>query len=303
MIEINLNVLQKSETRMEWRTVTRGGKQFRQRFRVGQDESKTGFDEFFRSDTTICGNTKADIKKIMTLQEAGIEGGCHDKASFIIVYNDDSKAMYKVIEPIEIFGEKATRDISQIIGWDVVPEVIAGDFGKGIGSVQQWISGEQPYDDYYESGVLVTEKHIPDLSKMFVLDMLMGDVDRHTENVIIKGDRAYMIDNEDTGAKFSVTKSMKGLDERIAATHERRDCNSMLSWVEESEDPEILEKLQAGVMSIMTDVFEKSDDIKQYIMSKDYDDMEIRGSEQHKIHSIVTNLKDMKKYYDAHRSS
>lgn len=301
MIEINLNRLQKS-THTEWRSVTRDGKTFRQRFNVGRKEVITGFDEFFKSDTTICGNTKDDIDEIIPLHEVGIEGGCHDMDSYIIKYKNGSKAMYKTIEAIEIFGEKATHDIAKMIDWDVIPEVIAGDFGKGIGSVQEWIPGEQPFSDVFGFGEPVTDKHIDDLSKMFLMDMLMGDIDRHAENVIVKDGKVYMIDNEDIGANFSVSKAIKSLDERIAGTNDRYDANSMVSWVNESDDPKILEKLKISMINNMPDVFKKSDDIKRYIESKDYDDMEISKSQQGKVRSILTNLRDMKKYYESQRS-
>jgi len=172
-----------------------------------------------------------NVEKIITLNDMDAKGGYHQVNSTIIKFKDGSHAMYKTIDKMSIFGEVATYNISNIVDWDIVPETVSGDFGNGNGSVQKWVEGGSHPEYYYgEIGSnLIKEEHLDDLSKIFVLDMVNGNYDRRQANIVIKGDRSYMIDNEYIGDKREGESACVALDEWSKGSGGTE--SKMLSWM------------------------------------------------------------------------
>ena len=239
------------------------------------------------------------IKEILTFEEAGMEGGIHNDNSFIIRHYDGSQSIYKVMNRINVFGEKVSYKFSKMFGWDNIPVTHAGDYGRGYGSVQKWIpDGDEPYAGYDSFGTKLTDKHINDLSKIYLMDMLMGNHDRHEGNVVIKGDRAFMIDNEDFGHIHATQEQMDSLDSGIKGERDKfRNLNVMLNWIEENDVPNIHKKLKAAVINNMYDILRNGSQIKKYIDSLNYKEMKIPLYNIREIQNISKNLDEMKEYY------
>lgn len=241
---------------------------------------------------------KANIDKIITLQEFGVEGGVHDDHTFIIQMKDGSNYIYKVMEPINVLGETMTYDLNKIVGWNIVPETRKGDFGKGFGSAQKWIPETEDAWDGYHPGIHVNKQHMGDLSRVFLMDMLLGNYDRHEGNVAMTDKKVYMIDNEAFGASQRVKPSLNSLNDRCNGKNVGYpDPNCMIRWLDKNLSTDEYKSLRANIMNNMFDILKNSSGIKNYIKNKDYKSMGITKGGQREINSTLDNLKDMGQYY------
>ncbi len=182
------------------------------------DEAKERFKNLY--DETF-GITKSsldpvNLTEINSLEDSGINiiGGIHEEETFICKFKDGSSAIHKVMMAGDIAGEVGTYEISKIVDFDVVPETIQSDYGKGKGSSQKWIKdGDEPTGGFYD-GVKLEEKHLNDLSKIFILDMINGNFDRHAGNLIIDPqDHVWAIDNECIGKRKNSEFHIEGLEQ------------------------------------------------------------------------------------------
>ena len=84
-------------------------------------------------------------------------------------------------------NEVAAYATDQMLGFDLVPTTAVLDVPSGIGSVQEWVDGNR----------LPVEFHDPiDNQKMAVLDYVIGNTDRHSNNYITSAEgRPAAIDN------------------------------------------------------------------------------------------------------------
>jgi uncharacterized repeat protein (TIGR03843 family) len=90
--------------------------------------------------------------------------------------------------------EVAAFELSEALGWDVVPlTVLRTDGPMGEGSLQQFVDAdfEQHYFTLYEH-----EQHHGQLRTMCVFDLLANNTDRKSGHCLLRGDgRIYGIDN------------------------------------------------------------------------------------------------------------
>ena len=159
-----------------------------------------------------------NLQGIDDLNESGIVGlvgGIHEAETYICRFKDGSQAIHKTMQAGDIAGEIGAYETSKIIGWDVVPETIQCDYGKGKGSTQKWIpNNSEPYDGFDDNATLIEEKHLNDLSKIFILDCINSNFDRHSGNIIIdKNDHVWAIDNEMWGKKNNAELHIESLEQ------------------------------------------------------------------------------------------
>jgi hypothetical protein len=289
LIEINLQKLERGlrEGRVK---VTRGGKTFWRKQRVGQKDGKNG-DKIVEKMKMLPDN----VESVKTFNQLGIEGGFHEDESFVVNFKDKFSAIYKVIDRWRIVGEVAAYQSSKIIGWDIVPETVDNNFGRGDGSCQMWITnGKEPYEygDEVEvedpNYVRIEEKHFNDLSKIFLFDLLCGNSDRRSPNVIVKDDRCYAIDNELWGKHRDVIDDMKALEDRCSGI-KNRDSNLLnflaVSFENDKEKFELFKRYVIENMNNITDEGNKIVEVfKQFGIKSGIDCME-------------DNLFVMKEYY------
>ena len=154
-----------------------------------------------------------NLVEIKSFEDSGINvvAGMHESETYICKFNDESRSIHKTMKKGDIIGEVGTYETSKILGWDIVPETIQCDYGKGEGSSQKWIpDGLEP--DPVFGGDYLKREHLNDLSKIFILDMVIGNFDRHNGNIIIKGDRVFAIDNEMWGKRNNAELHIEGLE-------------------------------------------------------------------------------------------
>jgi hypothetical protein len=138
----------------------------------------------------------------------------HENETYICRFKDGSLAIHKTMKAGDIVGEVGAYETSKILDWDIVPETIQCDYGKGEGSCQKWIpDSNEPYDGFDDNAILIEEKHLNDLSKIFVMDMILGNCDRHDGNIIIdKNDKCWAIDNEMWGKRNNAELHIEALN-------------------------------------------------------------------------------------------
>lgn len=177
--------------------VKREGKVFTRKQRVGRKVViKKGIKSSLHPDNL------QDIKSLEDSGIVGLVGGIHEEETFICKFKDGSSAIHKVMNKGDIIGEIGAYETSKIVGWDIVPETIQCDYGKGEGSSQKWVpDGKEPMSTVFGGmGTPLKEKHLDQLSKIFILDMINSNFDRHSGNILIdKSDKCFAIDNECIG--------------------------------------------------------------------------------------------------------
>jgi hypothetical protein len=114
--------------------------------------------------------------------------------------NEYTEARYTVDKTIhEKYREMATYQISEALGFGVVPQVEFVDYGEGEGHVQAFVEGVDASDAEDEFWEDVEDRSRPghnDLHRIAALDMIIGNTDRHWGNFRRGGDgRWYAIDN------------------------------------------------------------------------------------------------------------
>lgn len=177
--------------------------------------------------------TKGNVDKIVPLGDIpNVTQGINAEKTNIVIFEDKSKGIYKPTQESSIIGEVGAYRTSQIIGWDIVPETVSVDLGKGVGSCQKWVEGveELEYDGGYITNINMD--HMSDLSKIFIIDMLLGaSDDRHIGNIAVKGDRVYMIDNEVFGRYDTVDSGMEALNEYMEDNERGGGGSRQISWM------------------------------------------------------------------------
>ena len=283
-IEINLTKLERG-THVGRVKVTRSGKTFWRKQRVGRKEAEK------KNIPMVLNN----VESVKTLEQLGIRGGIND--SFIVKFKDKALAIYKVIDKWRAVGEIGAYKASEIIGWDIVPETVDCDFGRGYGSSQRWIEeAKEPYDYGDEAEkedpnyIMVEKKHLNDLSKIFLFDLLLGNSDRRSPNTIIKNDKCYAIDNELWGRHRDAITDMKALEDQCNGIKNRE--SNMLNFLNVNFEDDKIEKFElfkSNVIKNMKSIIINGDEIinifKQYKMYEGIECME-------------NNLSDIKKYYE-----
>ena len=203
-------------TKLEWRTVNRDGKTFRQRFRVGQKES----------DDVGTKMTKENVESITSLGDMNIFGGLNRHFTHVVNFKDNTKGIYKTTDMGSIQGEVNVQSIQSILGWNIAPETVADDFGKGFGSCQKFIDGDVELGlSFTPRGELVEkikEDQYDNCAKIFVMDLLCGNPDRSKNNAKVDDSgKVWAIDNDIWGRETKYTPDVK---------RDFRKC-SMQTWL------------------------------------------------------------------------
>jgi hypothetical protein len=176
---------------MEWRTVTRGGKTFRQRFKVGQKEPEP------EEITKKISMTEDNVEYIEVGMGIGLPESMHGCNIGLVEFKTGEKGIYKVTgQEDDITGETAYADLAKTMGWSVVPQTEKVDLGTGVGTCQEFIYGEHPVWSTADIGTIITEDHFESLAEIFAMDVVVGNVDRHNENIMIVDDKVWAIDND-----------------------------------------------------------------------------------------------------------
>ena len=287
-------------------TVNRLGKPPTKEYRwvkPGKEESKP---EMVKKSTLHPDN----VKEIVSLSDLGMKGGIHDQHTDIVIFKDESKAIYKRMSEDAVFGEVSAYEINKMIGWDVVPETVAGDFGEGQGTGQLIIDNvEGPRTKYAppEGRTAIEEKHLDDLAKIFAMDMMSGNHDRNSGNVIIKDDKCYAIDNEFFGKRKSTNGSLDVLSGSVRTGEIDKDdvswiySSPMFGWLELSEVPDLWNKFNPLVVKHLKDILTKKSEIINYYSNDKYKSMSIDDGDMtmpEVIEVIKDNFKQIEKYIE-----
>lgn len=238
--------------------------------------------------------TPDNLKSIESFSDLGMQGGMHKEDTFITTFKDGSKAIHKTMDPSATFGEVSSSNVNKILGWDVIPETVDEDFGKGRGSTQKWIEGSaSPINRYHvkEHAIKLEEKHFDDLSKMFVLDMAVGNGDRTTGNIVIKDDKCYGIDNEIIN-KPMTDWQMEALDKKVAGEEYFGWCPLVDVFTSSELGQDDYIKFKKYVMNNMKNIIDHSDEILKY-----YEENK-KSVKDGNIDNIKSNIDKMKKYYN-----
>ena len=252
--------------------------------------------------------TKDNVEEILSLADMGAKGGIHNNTTSVIKFKNGEHAIHKKIKPEDVFGETEMYNTAKILDYDMVPEAIAGDFGKGHGSCQKWINNtEGPYDDFSLQGCKIGEEHFDDLAKIFVLDMIVGNGDRHSENIAISKDtgKCWAIDNEGWG-EAPADRAILSLEDEINVGD--IEYSQMMYWMCKilSPMPGIFQKQpEDGGKAMRAEAFagfkEKVvDNLKVALENKDkiidnYSSFEGKNSEE-RISNIKENIEYLEKY-------
>ena len=274
--------------------VRRDGKIFTRKQRVGKkDKLKIPTKSSLDLDNLV------EIKSIY--EDTDIKPGIHAGDSFICKFKDGSSGIHKVMRKIDIHGEVGAYRTSEILGWNIVPETIKVDYGKGFGSSQKWIpNGREFYDpiDENDEQVKIEDKYFDGLAKIFVLDMITGNNDRHNANMIIdQNDKIWAIDNENWGSK-PTKENMTNLKSVVSNDNVKHE--SIMQVLDNSfgGDKNKYSKFQKLVYDNLVHVVEKQDELtKCWEKSINGDNF---NTTQQSLNRVIRNLEYIKAYYEAY---
>ena len=236
-----------------------------------------------------------NVEKIISLNDYGIVGGIHDEDSHIIKFRDGTTAIYKIMNKGEIIGETSTYNISKILNWNIIPETVEGNFGKGNGSCQQMIDGVEPYAGYEGNNTRIYRKHFDDLAKIFVLDMFLGNPDRHEANVIIDDtNKCWGIDNEFIGTPRTPEKFMSVLDSMCGLSSDF-NYNSMIIWLKKNLDRNDFLEFRKYVLKYIKEVLNKKEEILNYYNKYKNDSITV---DIRPIKDVILNIKNNLEYME-----
>jgi hypothetical protein len=118
--------------------------------------------------------------------------------------------------------EVAAYEVSEALGWDLVPPTVLREGPFGPGMCQLWID----VDESVDPRALVRSEH-PDLRRMAVLDAVINNADRKGGHLLPSGERVWGIDH---GVCFSVDDKLRTL---------------LWQWEGQALTPEALSRLAA----------------------------------------------------------
>lgn len=286
-IEINVGSLSKEEKRI-WVKPTSKRKGHYRRVKGAKKVEEVA------EKTKVSEMIQDNVKSVLTLNDLGIKGGAHDEDTYILEFKNGDYGIFKKMASGRIFGEVSTYEVNKIIDWDIVPETVSGDFGKGNGSIQKWIeNGVSPGDD-----TKLTEDDLNGLSKIYLMDMALGCRDRHEGNVILEGGNVYAIDNEFLGS-ISASEYLNVLDNRILGSSS--GYSPLMRWLDDGGDIfDIYTKFKFHLMNNMVDITNKKFEILEYFKSHIDEEIAVGMGMalENAISNIEENLDCMRKYYD-----
>jgi len=290
MLEINLIKLDRG-TKTEWKTVRRGGKTFKQRFRTGKKDVTPAPGSTMTKDNLV-----EMVPAYDTAPGDEITGTLHEGGLYRCKFKDGSHGLHKPLVDVDIVGETSYYDVSEILGFDICPETVKVDFGEGEGSCQRWVPDGK---NVVETGV--HKEDLEQLAQIFVTDIVCGNRDRHDENIMKTEDgKWHAIDNEMWGSMRPQDDWMDALDEAIGTDYSTIYCPQM-TWMNEyyesDNKTEDLKLFKQYVIDGMKSVLEHEDEIKQsyerHLDSHDVDTRKCAGSVMYALEYIKEYTEDL----------
>ncbi|MBP0030567.1 hypothetical protein [Roseofilum sp. Guam] len=181
---------------------------------VQQDYSQSG-------DDPIPQVENADLGDLDTLNknfEGKRDQGGLNSVKEVIMDNQDTKGYFKKEKAVdEMYGMHkgtaagipqrnpnqtgraiAAYRIDQLLEAGIIPKTYKATKGGKTGSVMEKISDAKPGRDPYDidGGSNIEGRHIQELHKLYLMDVITGQVDRHLGNVLLKGGKVWGIDND-----------------------------------------------------------------------------------------------------------
>ena len=130
--------------------------------------------------------------------------------------------------------EKMAQELDRRLGTNMIPDVKIRDVkGRGQGSIQRFVDDAKTADDLHPT--LLDEMNlIEDLERQFILDVLIGNTDRHSSNWMVKNiggrHRVVSIDNGLTFPKAARTLGGTGDADILGLMEFRNETTSFLRF-------------------------------------------------------------------------
>ncbi len=151
--------------------------------------------------------TPEDIKRISSLEDAGVRGGIHSKHTWLVALHDGSLWIAKKTKTEER-DEVFTYELAKLMFRSIVPETTVADLPKvGWVSIQRKVAGVPAGRvDGLHGYMHGNDEMLADLAAMLVLDFLIGNPDRHSNNwFLLHNDRLAAIDNGWAGEDLTMS--------------------------------------------------------------------------------------------------
>lgn len=147
------------------------------------------------------------VLELMTSGDVEIEGRMpwSSNGTFLVqVHGDDTwtRAIYKprdLEQPLWDFPagldrrEVAAYELSEALGWDLVPHTVLREGPLGEGSVQRFVDAE--FEEHYFS-LFADGRHLEDMRRMCLFDLLANNTDRKSGHCLVSlGDELFGIDH------------------------------------------------------------------------------------------------------------
>lgn len=172
--------------------------------------------------------------------------------SSFVELKDDGKGVFKT----ELYSnERAAYLIDRFLGINLTPPTTIRDLDGETGSMQEFIPDAKMYaelrldEESNEEEHAFVEKHKEEFMRMWVFDMIIGNLDRHGGNFLFSGDDLYAIDHGHSLSKnefeyFSrevntYSRSRNFLDQELPVSL----VKSIKNFIENSAYQQILEDL------------------------------------------------------------
>lgn len=160
-----------------------------------------------------------DLDELNTDFEGGSDRGGLNSVKEVIMDSEDTKGYFKKekavdtmygmhrgkaagipeIDPNQTGRAIAAYRIDQLLEAGIIPKTYKATKGGKVGSVMEKIEdaipGRDPVD-FDGTGTHIRGEHIQELHKLYLMDVITGQVDRHLGNVLLKGGKVWGIDND-----------------------------------------------------------------------------------------------------------
>jgi len=183
---------------------------------VQQDYSQSGDDPIPQVEDADLG----DLDELNTDFEGGSDRGGLNSVREVIMDDEDTKGYFKKekavdtmygmhrgkaagipkIDPNQTGRAIAAYRIDQLLEAGIIPKTYKATKGGKVGSVMEKIEDAQPAV-VHNPGEMefvsnLTKEHQQELSQLYLMDVITGQVDRHLGNALVKGGKVWGIDND-----------------------------------------------------------------------------------------------------------
>ncbi len=181
-----------------------------------------------------------DEELLMSRRAKGIgklESGVTESAR--VELENDGEAVFKIMEGYK--NERIAYLLDHIIGFNLVPTTVIRTLVRHEGSFQRHIDAPTSEQVEYE----VTDELEVQLMKMWVLDLMIGNMDRHSNNFLVKGNRVYAVDHEASNPSSPIIGLESGFDQFYDEQLDDEVVQILRNFLERSGDQKILHELLA----------------------------------------------------------